>query len=121
MATAPSMAKAAPASQAGEHIGADQAAAPLAEQPVASLSPGEKEAPLALSGTAVRLPVELDVSIQVRGFRVRHLLALEAGQIVETAWIHGEDVPLAAGEVLLAWSEFEVVDNQLAVRITRLP
>jgi len=30
-------------------------------------------------------------------------------------------VPLASGKVQLAWSEFEVVDTQLAVRITRLP
>jgi hypothetical protein len=29
-------------------------------------------------------------------------------------------VPLGSGEVQLAWSEFEVVDTQLAVRITRL-
>jgi hypothetical protein len=29
-------------------------------------------------------------------------------------------MPLAAGEVQLAWSEFEVVDTQLAVRVTRL-
>ena len=28
--------------------------------------------------------------------------------------------PLAAGRVQLAWSEFEVVDTQLAVRLTRL-
>ncbi len=33
---------------------------------------------------------------------------------------HGEDVPLSAGDVQLAWSEFEVVDTQLAVRVTRL-
>jgi hypothetical protein len=29
-------------------------------------------------------------------------------------------MPLAAGEVQLAWSEFEVVDAQIAVRVTRL-
>jgi hypothetical protein len=29
-------------------------------------------------------------------------------------------MPLAAGDVQLAWSEFEVVDSQLAVRVTRL-
>ena len=33
---------------------------------------------------------------------------------------HGDDLPLAAGEVRLAWSEFEVVENRLAVRVTRL-
>ncbi len=72
-------------------------------------------------GPAVaRLPVELDISVPVREFRVRHLLALEPGQVIETQWSHGDDVPLAAGDVQLAWSEFEVVETQLAVRVTRL-
>jgi flagellar motor switch protein FliN/FliY len=40
--------------------------------------------------------------------------------VIETQWNHGEDLPLAAGEVEVAWSEFEVVEAKLAVRITRL-
>ena len=67
-----------------------------------------------------RLPVELDVTVPVRGFRVRNLLALEPGQVIETHGAHGEDMPLGAGDVQLAWSEFEVVDTRLAVRVTRL-
>ena len=66
------------------------------------------------------LPVELDVMIPVREFRVRDLLALEPGRLIESQWANGEDLPLNSGEVLLAWSEFEVVDAQLAVRVTRL-
>jgi len=34
--------------------------------------------------------------------------------------VNGDDVPLSSGNVQLAWSEFEVVDTQLAVRLTRL-
>ena len=60
------------------------------------------------------------MAIPVRPFRVRNLLALDPGQVIETAWAHGEDMPLAAGEVQLAWSEFEVVESKLAVRLTRL-
>ena len=71
-------------------------------------------------GRVARLPVELDVSIPVRDFRVRHLLALAQGQVIESRWTSGEDVPLAAGEVQLAWSEFEVIDTQLAVRVTHV-
>jgi hypothetical protein len=67
-----------------------------------------------------RLPVELDVSVPVRNFRVRNLLVLEPSNLVETVWEHGEDVPLAAGRVQLAWCEFEVIDTELAVRVTRL-
>jgi len=40
--------------------------------------------------------------------------------VIESQWTHGEDLPVASGHVQLAWSEFEVVDSQLAVRITRL-
>jgi len=75
---------------------------------------------MVLTGAMARLPVELDVGVPVRGFRVRGLLALEPGQVIETQWGHGEDLPLKAGEVQLAWSEFEVVETQLAVRLTRL-
>jgi flagellar motor switch/type III secretory pathway protein FliN len=75
----------------------------------------------AIDGPVARLPVELDVVVPVREFRVRHLLALEPGELIESQWNYGEDVPLAAGDVQLAWSEFEVLENRLAVRITRLP
>ncbi|MGB6745616.1 MAG: FliM/FliN family flagellar motor C-terminal domain-containing protein, partial [Terracidiphilus sp.] len=67
-----------------------------------------------------RLPVELDVAVPVREFRVRDLLALEPGRLIESQWGHGEDLPLNSGDVQLAWSEFEVIDTQLAVRVTRL-
>jgi len=97
---------------AGE-IAAEQALVPLPNAP-------EEGDPGAFSGPVARLPVELDVAVPVREFRVRNLLALEPGQVIETQWAHGEDMPLAAGEVQLAWSEFEVVDAELAVRVTRL-
>lgn len=76
--------------------------------------------PLKLSPAVSRLPVELDVAVPVPKFRVRDLINLEHGQVIASVWGHGEDLPLAAGDVQLAWSEFEVVDTQLAVRVTRL-
>jgi len=74
----------------------------------------------AFSTEVTRLPVELDVTVPVRDFRVRHLLALAPGQLIESQWDHGEDLPLTAGDVQLAWSEFEVVETRLMVRVTRL-
>ena len=82
--------------------------------------PGAAPALIASNSPLARLPVEVDVAIPVREFRVRHLLAIAPGEVIETQWSSGEDMPLAAGEVQLAWSEFEVVDTQLAVRVTRL-
>jgi flagellar motor switch protein FliN/FliY len=67
-----------------------------------------------------RLPIEIDVAVPVRDFRVRNLLALEKGQVIESSWLQGEDLPLAGRGAQLAWSEFEVIDQKLAVRITRL-
>jgi flagellar motor switch protein FliM len=74
----------------------------------------------AVSAPVAKLPVELDVAIPVREFRIRNLLALVPGQLIESQWGHTRDVPLATGDVQLAWSEFEVVDTRLAVRMTRL-
>jgi len=75
---------------------------------------------LRLSAPLERLPVGLVVSVPVREFRVRHLLAMAPGALIETQWGNGEDLPLSSGDVQLAWSEFEVVDARLAVRVTRL-
>ncbi len=97
----------------GDEIAAEQALVPSPHPPV-------EGAKIALTAPVARLPVELDVAVPVRDFRVRNLLALEPGQVIETEWAHGADMPLASGEVQLAWSEFEVVDSQLAVRVTRL-
>jgi len=77
-------------------------------------------ASIKLTPALARLPVELEVAVPVREFRVCNLLTLEPGQVIETQWAHGADMPLATGDVQLAWSEFEVIDTQLAVRVTRL-
>jgi flagellar motor switch protein FliN/FliY len=87
---------------------------------VASPHMPDEGAGIKLAAPVSRLPVELDVAVPVRDFRVRDLLALEPGRVIETHWAHGEDLPLAAGDVQLAWSEFEVVETELAVRLTRL-
>jgi len=81
---------------------------------------GSNAGALRLSSPMERLPVGLAVSVPVREFRIRNLLAMTAGALIETQWGHGEDLPLSSGDVQLAWSEFEVVDTRLAVRVTRL-
>ncbi len=77
-------------------------------------------ADITINASVARIPIELDVAIPVKAFRVRNLLALEPGQVVETQWADGADMPLAARQVQLAWSEFEVIDKKLVVRLTRL-
>jgi flagellar motor switch/type III secretory pathway protein FliN len=87
---------------------------------VRSPQAAEDGATTAVNTQAMRLPVELEVAIPLRDFRVRNLLALQAGALVESQWVHGDDVPIGSADVQLAWSEFDVVDRQLAVRLTRL-
>lgn len=67
-----------------------------------------------------RLPMTLTSRISLSRFKVCDLLRLEAGQIFETHWPETEDVPLAVGQVELGWCEFEVVERQIGVRLTRL-
>ncbi|MFZ0338301.1 MAG: FliM/FliN family flagellar motor C-terminal domain-containing protein [Terracidiphilus sp.] len=97
----------------GAAAGAVQALVPAPQPPLSQAAP-------VFSAPIPQLPVELGVTIPVREFRVRQLLALAPGQVIETQWNHGDDLPLAAGDVQLAWSEFEVVETRLAVRVTRL-
>jgi flagellar motor switch protein FliN/FliY len=67
-----------------------------------------------------RLPMQVDVMVRIRSFRVQDLLAMQKGTVVETVHEHTQDVPVRCGGALLLWSEFEVLDQRLAVRVTRL-
>jgi flagellar motor switch protein FliN/FliY len=67
-----------------------------------------------------RMPLQLDVMVPIPRFRVEDLLALEKGRVLETAWVDGDDLPVRGGGIQLVWSEFEVVEQKLAVRVTRL-
>ena len=120
MVTAQSPQKPAAQLAQGNSSAADGAAANAVQALVPVPRVLEEDEPARFSGPVARLPVELDVAVPVRDFRVRDLLALAPGRVIESQWGHGNDVPLAAGAVQLAQSEFEVVETRLAVRITRL-
>lgn len=67
-----------------------------------------------------RLPLRLTAGIPLTRFKVRDLLALAEGQTISSAWTSTDDVPLRIGSVQLGWSEFEVVEQKMAVRLTKL-
>jgi hypothetical protein len=67
-----------------------------------------------------RIPMRMSAGIPLTGFKVRDLLALKPGQLITSNWESTADVPLHAGEVQVSWSEFEVVEQRMAVRVTRL-
>jgi flagellar motor switch/type III secretory pathway protein FliN len=117
----PSVSVAAPAAAVSAPSANATATSEQALVPVLTEPSEEQDDFHGVTGAAALLPIELDVAVPVRNFRVRNLLALEPGQLIESQWHNGDDVPLASGEIQLAWSEFEVIEQDLAVRITRLP
>jgi len=67
-----------------------------------------------------QLRITMRVGVALDRFRVQDLLTLKVGQVFESASPETEDVPLMAGQVQLGWSEFEVVDQRMGLRLTRL-
>jgi flagellar motor switch/type III secretory pathway protein FliN len=64
------------------------------------------------------LPCSLTLEVPVPGFTLADLLMLTEGSIIATACHQTSDVPLRVNQLLIGWTEFEVIDDQLAVRIT---
>ena len=70
--------------------------------------------------TLSRLPLRLRVGVALPRFKVRDLLTLACGELVQSAWSSTTDVPVVVGSAQLSWAEFEVVEQRMAIRITRL-
>src|SRR5262249_29439711 len=66
------------------------------------------------------LPCQLTVDLPLPAFHVSDLLQLQAGSVIGTQWQLARDVPLRVNGTLIGWSEFEVVGDRLAVRLTEL-
>lgn len=67
-----------------------------------------------------RMPLQMAVRISLNDFKVRDLLSLQCGQLIESVWVASEEVPLKVGALQLGWGEFEAVNERMAVRLTRL-
>jgi len=66
------------------------------------------------------LPCTLALEVPLVDFTVGHLLKLQPGSLVQTGCHQSSDLPLNVNGVLMAWTEFEVVGERLAARITDL-
>ena len=66
------------------------------------------------------LACKLTIEIPVPHFTVAMLLRLAPGDLVNSEWLQGTDVPIQVNGKLIGWTEFEVLGDQLAVRITEL-
>ena len=66
------------------------------------------------------LPCELTVDLPLPGFKIADFLKLRRESVIDAHWRVGHEVPLRLNGTLIGWIEFEVVGNNLAVRLTEL-
>jgi flagellar motor switch protein FliN/FliY len=66
------------------------------------------------------LPCQLSLEIPIPGFTISSLLRLSPNDVVNTHWLQGSDVPLRVNGKLIGWTEFEVIDDHLAARLTQI-
>lgn len=71
-------------------------------------------------GILAQLRVTIRTGVTLNHFTVRDLLAMKVGQVFESISPVTEDIPVRAGQVQLGWSEFEVLEQRMALRLTRL-
>lgn len=102
------------------NIAANTAVATVAGQSVTGPHLVERPTEKDPSESLPWLPCTLAVDLPVIRFRVRDLLCLTKGSVVETAYHQSSDLPLRVNGQLVGWTEFEVVGDRLAVRLTDL-
>jgi flagellar motor switch protein FliN/FliY len=66
------------------------------------------------------LSCQLSLEIPIPGFTVAALLRLSPNDVINTHWLQGSDVPLHVNGKLIGWTEFEVIDDHLAARLTQI-
>jgi flagellar motor switch/type III secretory pathway protein FliN len=66
------------------------------------------------------LPCQLTVDVALPPLLLAEVAALRAGSVLETRWPVTRDVPLVVNGQRIAWCEFEIVREQLAVRLTEV-
>lgn len=94
------------------------AAAQLSPAPAASAEAGMEED--AKWQRVLSLPCLLTVDLPLPDFTIADLLKLRLGSVVNAHWRIARDVPLRLNGTMLGLTEFEVVGENLAVRLTEL-
>ncbi len=68
----------------------------------------------------LHIPARVTVEAPIVTLTVRDLFRLEEGFIVATSQSAGANVPVHIAKALVAWGEFQVFGDRLAVRLTEL-
>lgn len=66
------------------------------------------------------LPCRLAVDLRIPSLTVRDLANLAVGDVLRSDWPVGTDLPVKVNGQVIGWMEFEVAEEQLAVRFTEL-
>jgi flagellar motor switch protein FliN/FliY len=66
------------------------------------------------------LPCRLSVEVPILRLTVGKLLDLAPGVILDTHYEEGSHVPVLVNGEMIAWGEFDVVEESLAIRLTEL-
>jgi flagellar motor switch/type III secretory pathway protein FliN len=67
-----------------------------------------------------KLACEFTVDVPFPRFKIADALSLGRQTVLNSLWRVGKDVPLRVNGELIAYGEFEVVGERLAVRLTEL-
>jgi flagellar motor switch protein FliN/FliY len=62
--------------------------------------------------------IEVDVQLDQRWMKLREILDLEEGSILEMRRSAGENIDIYVGSKLLAFGEIVIIENIMGVRIT---
>ncbi len=65
-----------------------------------------------------RLLCQISVELPVPHFTVRKLLDLAPGVVLDTYMEEGSHLPVTVNGQRIAWGEFDVLDESLAIRLT---
>jgi len=64
------------------------------------------------------VPVEIQVELDRRMMKIREILELQAGSIIEMNRSAGENIDIYIGKQLIGFGEIVIIENAMGVRIT---
>ena len=92
------------------------AAAPPTPAAATPVLPGSGDA----LANFLHIAAPITVEAPIVSLTVRDLFRLENGSIVATSQPAGANIPVHVATTLVAWAEFQVFDEKLAVRLAEL-
>ena len=74
--------------------------------------------PLERIATIHDVPIEIEVELDRRFMKIREILDLQAGSVIEMHRNAGENIDIYIGKKLVGYGEIVIIENSMGVRIT---